>query len=62
MLQDYNEKFASAAVDFYNTIESIPFDFISKESFQKLMERNDFKLGEYEYIYNKLVKNDNRKN
>ena len=56
MLQDYNEKFASAAVDFYNTIESIPFGFISKVSFQKLMERNDFKLGEYEYIYNKLVK------
>lgn len=54
--KEYREKFENLTIDYLNAIESIPFNFVSKDSFQKLMDDNDFKLAEYEYIYKKLVK------
>lgn len=55
--QEYNKKFVDIALPYFNEEVSLPFDFLSKEDFYKLVENNDVNvIYGYEYIYNKLVK------
>lgn len=55
--QEYNKKFVDIALPYFNEEVSLPFDFISKDDFYKLVENNDVNvIYGYEYIYNKLVK------
>ena len=55
--QEYNKKFVDIALPYFNEEVSLPFDFLSKDDFYKLVENNDVNvIYGYEYIYNKLVK------
>lgn len=55
--QEYNKKFVDIALPYFNEEVLLPFDFLSKEDFYKLVENNDVNvIYGYEYIYNKLVK------
>lgn len=54
---EYNKEFGEVAIPYYNTVISMPFDFISKEDFYAIVANNDLEaLFGYEYIYSKLVK------
>lgn len=57
-LQDeYNKKFGEVAIPYFNTIITIPFDFISETDFYAIVEHNDINvIFGYEYIYSKLVR------
>lgn len=54
---EYNKKFGEVAIPYFNTVVSIPFDFISEDDFYAIVEHNDINvIFGYEYIYSKLVK------
>lgn len=53
----YNEKFAEVALPYFNTVVTIPFDYISESDFYAMVEHNDINvIFGYEYIHSKLVK------
>lgn len=56
---EYNTKFTEVALPYFNEVIELPFDFITKDDFYTLVEHNDVNVVfGYEYIYNKLVKED----
>lgn len=53
----YNKEFTEIAIPYYNTIVSIPFDFISENDFDAIVKNNDLDiLFGYEYVHDKLVR------
>lgn len=58
--ESINKKINECAVEEYNKTVDIDFDGISEDTFYKVASTIDLAaLGGYEYIYNKLVKNNN---
>ena len=51
-----DKEYSDIIVPYYNKVNNIDFELISKDDFGKLVECNDIeKLVGYEYIYTKLV-------
>ncbi len=56
--EEYNDKFTEVALPYFNEVVEIPFNFITEDDFKHIVEHNELNvLFGYEYIYNKLVKN-----
>ena len=57
--EEYTKKFAEVALPYFNEVIDVPFNFISEDDFKELVKHNDVNvIYGYEYIYNKLVKQD----
>lgn len=51
-----DKEYSDIIVPYYNNINNIDFELLSKDDFSKLVDCNDIeKLVGYEYIYTKLV-------
>lgn len=57
--EEYNKALLETLYPYLSTEIEIPFDFLSESDFYELVKHNDVNMVYgYEYIYNKLVKQD----
>lgn len=57
--EEYNKKLIEVLYPYLSAEVTLPFDYISEEDFYELVKHNDVNIVYgYEYIYNKLVKQD----
>ena len=57
--EEYNKKLIEVLYPYLSAEVTLPFDYISEKDFYELVKHNDVNIVYgYEYIYNKLVKQD----